>query len=334
MKNEKIDLVVMWVDGSDVEWQKERAKYKIAKGDEIGNSFCCYRDFGLMEYFFRGVEKYMPWINKIFFVTCGHLPKFLNTTNPKLRIVNHKDYIPEEYLPTFNSNVIELNLHRIEDLSENFILFNDDMFVIDKLEEKMFFKNNLPCDSLCSRTMVNYVVGFTIYYMVFNDMGLINRNFYNNKPFEKWINNKYKLRDNIGNAINMLTKRYSAFENQHLPLPHKKSVFAEVWEKEHEALDKMCHNRFRSPYDFNQWLMRYWNFASGKFIPSDVSKIGYYTDLGYNIDSLIDIIENKKERVFLLNDTDKISDELFYDYKPRFKAALDKILPEKSSFEL
>lgn len=334
MSNGKIDLVVPWVDGNDPKWQEERAKYSIPSGDEIGNAANCYRDFDLMEYFFRGIEKNAPWINNVFFLTWGHLPKFLNRNNPKLKIINHEDYIPKEYLPTFNSNVIELNVHRIKDLSENFILFNDDIFIIDTLKEEDFFYNDLPCDTLASRTMVNYVPGFTIYYIVFNNMGLINRNFYGNKPFSKWISYEYSLKDNIGNAVNKLSKRYSAFENHHLPIPHRKSVFEEVWGKEHDALDKMCHNKFRTPYDFSHWLMRYWNFASGNFHPTDNSKIGFYTDITYKFDSLTDIIENKKEKVFLLNDSSDETDELFEYHKPRLREAFDKILPDKSGFEI
>ena len=105
-----------------------------------------YRDWDTLKYWFRGVEKYAPWVNKIHFVTYGHLPKFLNTNNPKLNIVNHKDFIPKEYLPTFSANPIELNLHRIKDLSEQFVFFNDDMFVINKVKSTDFFKNGKPRD--------------------------------------------------------------------------------------------------------------------------------------------------------------------------------------------
>ena len=60
------------------------------------------------------------------FVTWGHLPKWLNIDNEKLVIVNHQDYIPEKYLPTFNSNVLDLNMFRIPGLSEQYINFNDE----------------------------------------------------------------------------------------------------------------------------------------------------------------------------------------------------------------
>ena len=90
---ELIDFVIPWVDGSDIEWQKERAKYDISKKIDINNCSARFRDWDNLQYFFRGVEKYAPWVHKIYFITWGHLPKWLNTDNPKLVIVNHKDYI-------------------------------------------------------------------------------------------------------------------------------------------------------------------------------------------------------------------------------------------------
>ena len=62
-------------------------------------------------------------------------------------IVKHEDYIPEEFLPTFQSRTIDMNFHRIKDLSEHFVYFNDDMFLINPTTKEDFFVNGLPCDS-------------------------------------------------------------------------------------------------------------------------------------------------------------------------------------------
>ena len=107
MKHGAIDFVVTWVDGNDPAWQQEKQKYTAVNADVRVNR---YREWDQLKYWFRAVEKYAPWVNKIHFVTWGHLPEWLDTTNPKLNIVNHKDYIPEEYLPTFSSHTIELHL--------------------------------------------------------------------------------------------------------------------------------------------------------------------------------------------------------------------------------
>ena len=71
-----IDFVVLWVDGNDPEWRAEKAKYQGAVTDD-SNSVNRFRDWGLMPYWFRAVEKFTPWVHKIHFVTCGHVPEFL-----------------------------------------------------------------------------------------------------------------------------------------------------------------------------------------------------------------------------------------------------------------
>ena len=120
-KTQKIDFVITWVDDSDLEWREEKAKFS---GEDTRESK--YRDWGLLKYWFRGVEKFAPWVNRVHFVTYGHIPEWLNTECPKLNIVKHDDFIPKEYLPTFSSHTIELNLHRIPGLMEHFSYFNDD----------------------------------------------------------------------------------------------------------------------------------------------------------------------------------------------------------------
>ena len=144
----KIDFVITWVDGNDPCWIAEKQKWERSAGflhEDDANSDCGYRpDYDMLRYWFRAVELFAPWVNKVFFVTCGQKPEWLNETCPKLKLVNHEDYIPSEYLPTFNSGVIELNYHRINDLSEYFVLFNDDMFLLQPLDEDYFFKSGKP----------------------------------------------------------------------------------------------------------------------------------------------------------------------------------------------
>ena len=99
-----IDFVLIWVDGNDPKWKKEYMKYApTAQGDKGEIRF---RDWENLRYWFRGVEKFAPWVNKIHFVTCGHIPNWLNLNAPKLNFVKHSDYIPASYLPTFNSHTI------------------------------------------------------------------------------------------------------------------------------------------------------------------------------------------------------------------------------------
>ena len=67
-----IDFVLFWVDPANEQWQKEKAEYRAkAFGDQKqeANLAIRYRDWDNLQYWFRGVEKYAPWVRKIFFVT-------------------------------------------------------------------------------------------------------------------------------------------------------------------------------------------------------------------------------------------------------------------------
>jgi hypothetical protein len=77
----KIDFVVLWVDGNNPEW---RARYKKYRTEQRPEDAARYRDWGLLPYWFRAVEKYAPWVNKVYLVTSGEMPDWLNWGHPKL----------------------------------------------------------------------------------------------------------------------------------------------------------------------------------------------------------------------------------------------------------
>ena len=138
----EIDLVVPYVDSSDPNWQKLFDKYNPIKDIEIEainakNRFRGQGDF--FKYWFRCVDKYLHWIHKIHFIVQSEsqIPSWLDRS--KVNIVYHKDFIPEEYLPTFNSTTIEMFLWNIKDLSEYFLYANDDIFPFGKLRPEYFF---------------------------------------------------------------------------------------------------------------------------------------------------------------------------------------------------
>ena len=126
----EIDFVVTWVDMNDPKWKADFSKYSKKGIDNTTNEFseARFRDHGFLKYWFRGIEKFAPWVRKIHFVTSGQKPEWLNVDHPKLSLVNHSDYIPEKFLPVFNSCLIEIYMHKIPDLTEHFVYFNDDFF--------------------------------------------------------------------------------------------------------------------------------------------------------------------------------------------------------------
>ena len=94
----------------------------------------------------------MKFIRTVHFVVSNieRVPSWLDQT--KVHVILHKDIIPKDCLPTFNSTTIEMNIPKIEGLAEKFILFNDDMFPNREMSESDFFCDGLPIYQLINRT--------------------------------------------------------------------------------------------------------------------------------------------------------------------------------------
>lgn len=328
---EKIDFVIIWVDGNDVEWQKEKNKYSEKLDDDARK--IRYREWNNLKYWFRGVEKFAPWVNRIHFITCGHLPKWLNIENKKINIVKHSDYIPSKYLPTFSANPIEDNLHRIEGLEEKFVYFNDDMFLINYTKKEDFFKKGLPCDAAVLNPIIptgNDIID----YILLNDFSIINRHFNKKEVFSKnwakWFNLKYGLY--LTKTINLMQwRQFPGFRYSHLPTSFLKSTFEEVWKEEYDILDKTSMNKFRNKEDVNQFLFKDWQNVKGQFYPRKCS-VGKFFKIGNDNKKMLKVIRNQKYKMICINDSDEI--ENFEKTKQDIIEAFEKILPEKSTFEL
>lgn len=136
-----IDLVCMWVDGNDEAWQAKRNRYTTASASsrKDATNIARWRNNDELRYSLRSVEMYAPWINHIYIVTDGQCPAWLNIDHPKVTIVDHKEILPAEVLPVFNSHAIESRLYKIPNLSEHFILGNDDTLFVQPVEPSVFF---------------------------------------------------------------------------------------------------------------------------------------------------------------------------------------------------
>lgn len=322
---EPIDFVVLWVDGSDPEWRKERARYSTDEDED--DSEVRYRDYDLLRYWFRGVAECAPWVNCVFFVTYGHLPPWLDIECPKLRIVRHADYIPRKWLPTFSSHAIELNLHRISDLSEQFVLFNDDIFLIKPMSPKDFFVNSLPCDAAVM-TPLSPKEDFS--HIVLSNMIVLNRNFNKHQTiwnnFFQWFNYKYGI-NNVRNLIFYFWPLFLSFRNYHLPNAFLKSTFQAVWEREPKILELASMHRFRNFQDVNQYLMEYWQFATGKFHPH--VKNGMYYDMK-QVEQITKVINTMNYQMICINDAEV---DRFDVAKETIRRSFEKRFPIKSVFE-
>lgn len=337
---EKIDFIVTWVDGNAPDWQKEKSKWEgnDGKASEAadGNTECRYRENGLLKYWFRAVEKFAPWVNTVHFVTCGQRPEWLNEAHPKLNLVNHEDYIPKEYLPTFNSNAIELNFHRIEELSEQFVLFNDDVFLLRPVDPSFFFHDGQPV----LKTSLKY--GFVEYSnwcrILFNDYCVVNQSFNISQSIwqnrKKWFSIKElgykKARKNLMCYLANRTMPISSYG--HVALPHLKSTLEELWERYPDIMHQTSMNKFRNDDQVNQWLLCAWNQAKGNFYPAAVERLGRVVPVSpQRLDDLCGLIESKTIPQICVNDSP-------LDTEPErclqvVAKSMETLLPEKSLYE-
>ncbi len=334
MSNSPIDIVIIWVDEKDPEWQKEKAKYDAGHGFEASNMrFQCWDNLHL---WFRAIETCMPWYNKIFLITCGHVPGFLKTDNKKLRLVRHDEYIPPKYLPTFNSRTIEMNIHRIPDLSENFIYFNDDVFPLMPIKEEYYFRDDMVCDeaveNIITTTSFGAVSKVTRYAQV-NNMFIINKYFkkreVQKKNWDKWYCEDYGDRLERTKAC-AYWYDFPGFYDPHLANAMKKSTLAHLWEIEPEALDAGSKERFRGAAGITQYLIRYWQLCTGEFYPRRTQGKVYFPTIDTYQD-VVDAINNKSYPMISFNEN--CTPDEFEVMKKAINAALESLFPHRSSFE-
>lgn len=328
-----IDFVVTWVNMDDPEWQNEFSKYSGNKDNtKNGVSKARFRDYGFLKYWFRGVEKFAPWVRKIHFVTSGQKPDWLDENNPKIHLVSHKDFIPAEFLPTYNSVVIERYMYRIPGLAEHFVYFNDDFFIINNINPKRFFRNGLPCDI----AVFTYNPSWSQWYVrIKNNIRLINRHFDKKEVMKRWHDKWFHKSYGSRARWNYLLHFYNKFITLRVPhnaQPYLKSTFEEVWAEESEELTRTSVNRFRALDDYTPELFRIWQICKGNFEPYNTYSDTKMFPLMVKSKKAVKAIYEQAYSLICLNDNVHIRN---YDIvMQNLHDAFQSILPEKSSFEL
>ena len=328
-----IDFVITWVDMNDPKWQSKFSKYSNNKNNsKNGVSEARFRDNGFLKYWFRGVEKFAPWVRKIHFVTDGQKPEWLDENNPKINLVNHEDFIPAQFLPTYNSVVIERYIHKIPGLAEHFVYFNDDFYIINHLEKERFFQNGLPCDI----AVFDYNPSWSQWYMrIKNNIRIINRHFDKKDVMalhhDKWFNKSYGMKA----RWNYILKFYGKFitlRTPHNAQPYLKSTFEEVWAAAEKELTETSSNKFRALTDYTPELFRTWQICRGNFVPYNTYNDTKMFPLMVRPKQAIKAIYGQSYTLICLNDNVHIRN---YDLViNNIRNAFQHILPEKSNFEI
>ena len=150
-----IDVVITWVNGNDDDF---RSKIQAYLGNHCaskipGAHHTRFASVNEIKYCLLSILTFAPFVRNIFIITDNQDPNLngeINTHFPhrisSIKIVDHKEIFRDfdDYLPTFNSRSIESMLWRIQGLSDSFIYFNDDVFLIRETQPEDWFSNNKP----------------------------------------------------------------------------------------------------------------------------------------------------------------------------------------------
>lgn len=333
-----IDFVVTWLDSKDEEWQQQYAYYKEHFSGRM--EAARFRNMDIFRYWFRAVEQYAPWVHKVFLVTNGTFPQWINEEHPKLVLVKHSDYIPEEFLPTFNSHTIELFMHRINGLSEQFVYFNDDVFLNAPVLPEQFFRNGLPCDSN-AESMMNVPIYNThdkygIYMSILANIGVINAHFDRRQTVRqsrrRWYGFHLGKRSMLLSFLLRRSEIFIGFQWRHFEQPFLKSVFEDAWLKAPDQLLASC-TKFREEVQLTPYFFRYWQFATNRFYPVRLNDSSDYTLRLSILDKVKYALLASNRISVCLNDTANCPDDEFEVINRELQNIFDQKFPSKSSFE-
>lgn len=315
MANElnNIDLVYLWVDGEDPQW---RSKYNAFTGktEEKSEKTCKgrYVNNDELKYSLRAVEMYAPWIHKIYIVTDNQTPQWLDTSNPKIKVVDHKEIMPSQSLPCFNSALIEQFLYKIPGLSEKFIYANDDMFINKELTiNDLFTPEGFPIIRMTRKPFRKF------------------RWFWREKICRKPLKNYSKK---IARAAQIIEKKYGIYYSG---MPHHnidaylKSDFKRVTEEiMRKDFEPNLQNRTRNDNDIQRVIFSYIALAEKRGLLRYVDN-KESMHLHIHKKRHYEKLDKYQPLFFCMNDSEYADD----NDRIMAKNYLDKRFPQKSSVE-
>ncbi|MGH3098008.1 MAG: stealth family protein [Streptosporangiales bacterium] len=310
-----VDAVYTWVDGDDPAWQQRKLRRLAALDNtalpEHTAAVCRYDSHDELRYSLRSLEMFAPWIRRVYLVTDDQVPDWLDTDNPRIRVVSHRELFADSTaLPTFNSHAIESQLYRLPGVSEHFIYFNDDFFLGRPVEPNLFFLSN----------------GMARFFASTVKIGEFPQNLEDSPVMTAAKNNRDLIASRFGVTV---TNRF-----QHTPYALRASVLRDMAEDFQEAFAATACAPFRSRSDIAiaSSLHHYYAYATGRAVPGSIAYT--YVDLGgATVERrLAQLLDKRKYDTFCINQTEltETDPEESVRLLQRF---LDDYFPLASSFE-
>lgn len=247
-----VDVVIAWVDGNDPALARKRKRYLSEKDDaslSSGAHATRFASINEIRYCVLSIMKFAPFVRNIFIITDGQDPGLYNdirTYFPEradsLRIVDHKEIFRgfEEFLPTFNSISIGNMIWRIKGLSENFVYFNDDTFLIRPVKEEDWFINNRP-------VLRGKWVPFPLPRIIWTRLRIaFKRHLQGDKDWQP----RASFHMGQWNSAFLAGYRLRYFTNSHTPHTVEKQTVSDFFNRNKELLGKNISYRFRNHKQF------------------------------------------------------------------------------------
>ncbi len=247
-----IDIVIAWVDGDDPVLRKKRMSYLNPNQSENhpGAAQTRFHSLNEVEYCVLSILKFAPFVRKIFIVTDQQDPKINQAVKlyfperlKDIRLVDHTEIFEgyEQFLPTFNSICISNMLWRIKGLSDQFVYFNDDIFLLRSVSPTDWFVNDKP--------VLRGKWRFPPYERLLWD-GLkesVQRLLFAKSKSER----SSSFQVNQWNAAKPLGFLFRYFRSGHTPLAMRKTTLENYFNTYPERLKENIAFRFRNYYQFN-----------------------------------------------------------------------------------
>ena len=294
-----MEYVLPYVDGGDPVWLKE---YRRINGKGIDPSR--FRPFGTLRYAFRSIAVNMPFIDRIVLIVSNieQVPAWVNRET--VRIVLHSEFMPENHLPTFNSSAIESDMWRIEGLTDRFIYGNDDIFVLNPLNEAVFFDGDRP-------------------RLTFAESDYHIRNL-----FRRCCR---KGMDMAADAAGVdRTDPYILLKPQHCMKGISTASMKEVGQKCAEQINESI-TVLRHWENVTGYLYQYYAYYTGDYAPFDVEYD--YVRITNDYDAVLNHIADKKTDILCINDAGDLDDKHYQDACDALKETFDGIFPDRCRYE-
>ena len=231
------DAVITWVDGTDPSHRALREQHLAsARAPAHENAINPHRWAcnGEIFYCLRSLGNHAPWLRTIWIVVEDRLPDLSGlpkALQAKIRRVTHRELFKgfEDNLPTFNALSIESLLWRIPGLAEQFLYFNDDVFLTAPLSRSDVFRSGAP---VLRGKWRNY-------------SSLENTASSRTDPalFNHW------MQINAAKAVGLKADRL--FASAHVGFPMRRTVMASLHAQHPELFSRNASHRFR---DISQFL--------------------------------------------------------------------------------